>query len=138
MTLTTYTKYQSDFATFVDRHADIIAQYEQFRSSIEKAEGELKAEVRIAGHSIENKHFAVLYVPKFRVAYNYGIISKKADAGELAIVNKTAVTISVDTKKFESLVKDGKVRIDVERAAFERTQLTPAITIKRKEIDHGN
>lgn len=121
---------------FEETHSDIFVAYDTMIKAVQEIETELKENVRTAGHGLEGNIFTVQFTPRRSVSYDYAKIALTATPKELKAIDSKAIIVIVDKTELGKLVRNGIVRPEVERAGFEERELTPAITIKAKELSN--
>lgn len=132
--LTKYTKSVKAVVDFKTKHAKLFGEYQSVLLKQEDAELALRVEVRDnVKQTIANDFIEVTYTQVWLKSYDHEIIMggvtpkvKKEMVADGVIVTK----VSIDKKKLETFVKNGKLPADVKQAAFSEKESTPRITIK--------
>ena len=136
--LRTYTKRQQELADFKEKNAAVFEEFDHLQKSVGEAEELLKAEARTIKQGAENNEFVVAFSQPVKKSYDYTLVQKYAKPEEIKLIDSVAVKHEVDYKKFQELVKDGSVSVELERRAYSMVELTPRISIKPKEHQYDS
>lgn len=136
-TFAEYTERRAARAKFVADHAEVLKQLAALDTELADFEGLLKEEARTAGKGIENDHFLVVVQNKSRRVYDPVRIFANIPNEETREVIIGQGGIEVNAKKLDELITAGAVTPAVLEGAISEEPLTPAVTIKEKEVTDG-
>ena len=127
-----YTTSMLAVVEFRKKHAKVFEELDSLQLASSEAESTLKNKVKEdIKMNISNDHFKVSYAPAFRKGYNTEVILEKITPAMKKELEKSGtMTYSIDKVKFEELVEQGKIPVEIKQAAFEEEELAPRASIK--------
>ncbi len=123
-----YTGYMQSLDAFKEKHKAILEEYEEILAGLAGAEKDLKEYARDNG-DLEDDVFSVTVQKKSRRSYD---AESLLDAAPW-LLQAGALVVTADKAKVEALAKGDMLPSDVVEAAKREEELTPAVSIRRKE-----
>lgn len=118
---------------FENKNENIFKQYKTLLELRTELESQLKEIARDEG-STENDKVKVKVIEVYKKWYDFKIVQKLAAPKEMEELFKNdAIITEVDKDIFNKLVKEGKVRADIQQKAFKEEKMTSKVNVSLKE-----
>lgn len=127
-----YTASLLEVAAYQKKHAKVFDELDSLKVNLQEAEVALKTDIKDnLKKNIANNFVRATYSPAFSKSYDLVIVDEMTTPKMKKALNEAdAITRTLDKAKFEDLVEQGVIPINIKQAAFKEKELSPRVNIK--------